>query len=133
MSRQNISSGTVWEGIAGYSRAVRIGNIVAVSGTTATDDDGQVVGVGDIYAQTLFCIRKIERALQQAGASLEDVIRTRVYLVRMEDWQGAAKAHSECFDHIRPVNTMLQIAALIGDGYLVEVEADAVIMTERGA
>jgi enamine deaminase RidA (YjgF/YER057c/UK114 family) len=133
ISRQNISSGTVWEGMAGYSRAVRIGNIIAVSGTTATDDDGNLVGEGDIHAQTLFCIRKIERALQQAGASLEDVIRTRVYLVRMEDWQGAAKAHSECFDHIRPANTMLQIAALIGDGYLVEVEADAVIMTERSA
>jgi enamine deaminase RidA (YjgF/YER057c/UK114 family) len=128
--RQNISSGTVWEGIVGYSRAVRIGNIIAVAGTTATDDDGNVVGESDPYTQTVFIIRKIERALHAAGATLNDVIRTRVFLTNVDDWEEVGRAHGEFFSEIRPANTMLEISKLIGDGYLVEIEVDAVVSDE---
>ncbi len=124
-TRQNISSGTSWEGLAGYSRAVRIGDWVAVAGTTATDENGQIVGLGDPYAQTLYAIRKIERALKEAGAALEDVIRTRIYVVETPHWEAAARAHGEIFKAIRPVNTLVVVKALIGPDYLVEVEADA--------
>lgn len=127
VKRQNISSGTKWEGIAGYSRAVRIGNIVAVSGTTATDEHGHIVGVGDPYAQTMYAIRKIERALHQAGAKLEDVIRTRIFIVHTPHWEEVCRAHGEIFSTIRPVNTLVTVKELIGADYLVEVEADAVI------
>lgn len=125
--RQRISSGTKWEAIAGYSRAIRTGNSVQVSGTTATDDQGELVGPGDPYAQTMFIIRKIERALKQAGATLEDVVRTRIYIVSPDQWEPVSKAHGEVFGEIRPANTLIVIAGLIGEGYLVEMEADAII------
>jgi enamine deaminase RidA (YjgF/YER057c/UK114 family) len=128
--RQNISSGTKWEGLAGYSRAVRIGNWISVAGTTAADENTQPVGVGDAYAQTLYIFRKIERALKEAGASLEDVIRTRVFLGRTADWEQVARAHGEIFGQIRPVNTMITVKELIGPEYLVEIEADAIVQDE---
>lgn len=127
--RQNISSGTTWEAIAGFSRAVRIGNVVHVSGTTATDENGDIVGLGDPYAQTIYIIRKIERALNQGGASLSDVIRTRIYVTDASRWEAVARAHGEIFGSIRPANTLVEVSALIGDGYLVEMEAEAVINT----
>lgn len=127
MPRQNIASGTTWEALAGYSRAVRIGNWVCVSGTTATDEQNQIVGAGDPYAQAIYILHKIERALKQAGASLEDVIRTRIYLVQTEHWEAVARAHGEFFGQIRPANTLIVVKALIGEGYLVEIEADALI------
>lgn len=125
--RQNISSGTKWEPLVGYSRAVRVGDVVHVSGTTATDEGGAVVGVGDAYAQTKFILEKIERALKEAGATMRDVVRTRVYLTDVNLWEDAGRAHAEFFADVRPANTMLAIAALIGDDYLVEIEAEAII------
>ncbi len=127
MTRQNISSGTTYEAIAGYSRAVRLGNIVHVAGTTATDGASKVVGIGDSGAQTEFVIRKIERALQQAGAELSDVVRTRIYLAPDADWQAVAEMHGKYFADIRPANTLLYIHALVGDEYLVEMEAEAIL------
>lgn len=125
--RLNISSGTSWEALAGYSRAVRIGNVVHVSGTTATDDAGNVVGINDPYAQTSYIIKKIERALVEAGAALTDVIRTRIYVTDANKWEAVARAHGEFFGQIRPANTLIEVSALIGEGYLVEIEAEAVI------
>lgn len=125
--RQRVSSGTVWEDIAGYSRAIRVGNVVAVSGTTATDENGNIVGVNDAYAQTVYAIRKIERALHSLGAALEDVVRTRIYIVENDHWEEVCKAHGEIFATIRPANTLIVVKGLIGAGYLVEVEADAII------
>ena len=125
--RQNISSGTHWETIAGYSRAVRVGNTVHVAGTTATDENGHVVGEGDAYAQTVYAIQKIERALNEAGATLKDVVRTRLYLSDIQHWEAVARAHGEYFSEIRPVNTLLAVSALIGSEYLVEMEAEAII------
>ena len=127
MTRQQISSGTDYEAIAGYSRAVRLGNVVHVSGTTATDGANKIVGIGDSGAQTDFIIRKIERALNQAGAQLSDVVRTRIYLAPAADWEAAARVHGKYFSDIRPANTLLYIHALIGDDYLVEMEAEAII------
>lgn len=125
--RQNISSGTTWEGLVGYSRAVRIGNWISVAGTTAADERSQPVGVGDAYAQTVYILRKIERALKEAGATLQDVIRTRVFIVRTEDWEQVGRAHGEFFSAIRPASTMVTVKELIGPEYLVEIEVDAVV------
>lgn len=125
--RQLIPSGTKWESIVGYSRAVRLGNIIAVSGTTATDENGDIVGLNDPYAQTVYIIQKIERALKQAGASLNDVIRTRIFVTDVNIWEAVGKAHGEFFSEIRPANTMVEVSALIGEGYLVEIEADAIL------
>jgi len=130
MSRRNISSGTAYEKIAGYSRAVRLGNVVHVSGTTATEGADKIVGVGDSGAQTDFIIRKIEAALKQAGASLNDVVRTRIYLAPAADWEAVARVHGKYFGQIRPANTLLYIHALVGEDYLVEMEAEAIINAE---
>lgn len=125
--RQNIASGTTWEAIAGYSRAVRLGNMIHVSGTTATDENGNVVGLDDPYAQTVYIIQKIERALKEAGATLNDVVRTRIYVTDASRWEPVARAHGEFFKDIRPANTLVEVSALIGEGYLVEMEADAML------
>ena len=117
----------MYEAMAGYSRAVRLGNVVHVSGTTATDGASEVVGIGDSGAQTEFIIQKIERALQQAGAELSDVVRTRIYLAPGADWEAVTAVHGNYFGEIRPANTLLYIHALVGDEYLVEMEAEAII------
>jgi enamine deaminase RidA (YjgF/YER057c/UK114 family) len=129
MQRTNFSSGAKWEDIVGYSRAVKMGNIVEVTGTVAVDENNKVVGEGNAYAQTKFIIEKIQNVLRQAGASLDDVIRTRMFVTDISKWEEYGKAHGEFFKVIKPCTSMIEVKGLIGPEYLIEIEATAIVQS----